>query len=84
MTGEASMLDPPNGFKAIIRDRLIQTLTAIIFLFGIATEAVVLYGQSREAAIKAETAKNAMAIFRSGCPRRRKDRALLCRPGLPS
>ena len=59
------MIDQPNPLKTIIRDRLIQTLTAITFLFGMTTEAVVLYGQSREAAIKAETAKNAEVLTRA-------------------
>ena len=47
------------AFKAIIGTRLFQSLTVVVLVLGIATEVVVLYGQSREAAIKTEIAKNA-------------------------
>ena len=59
------MIDQSSILKAIIGDRLVQALTAIVFLFGIATEAVVLYGQSREAAIKTEIAINAEKLNRA-------------------
>ena len=59
------MINKSSTLKTIIGDRLVQALTAIVFLIGIATEGVVLYGQSREAAIKTEIAINAEKLNRA-------------------
>ncbi len=66
MTEQQSTNFSLSAYLSLARgNRLIQPLTAIFFVLGIATEGVVLYGQSQEAAIKTEIAKNAEILTKA-------------------